>query len=146
MTDEDPRDRSSSQERIRDHCTFCTCRNHPTLLGKSKNYVLIITCSFCSVSALVDRLEDREPSIDRPIEMGEHFAAASSLALVLNFLLLWVAAPGGIAGRTEDGLSLQWEKAPPPPPMREVELGVVRLKRGAKRYGHDSFTVHHTRE
>ena len=79
--------------------------------------------------------------------MGEHFAAASCLALVLNFLLLWVAAPG-IAGRTEDGLSLQWEKAPPPPPppMREVELGVVRLKRGAKRYGHNSFTVHHTRE
>ena len=80
--------------------------------------------------------------------MGEHFAAASCLALVLNFLLLWVAAPPGIAaGRTEDALSLQWEKAPPPPPpMREVELGVVRLKRGAKRYGHSSFTVHHTRE
>ena len=79
--------------------------------------------------------------------MGEHFAAASCLALVLNFLLLWVAAPPGIAaGRTEDGLSLQWEKAPPP--MREVELGVVRLKRGAKtkRYGHSSFTVPHTRE
>ena len=78
----------------------------------------------------------------RSIEMGEHFAAASCLALVLNLLLLWVAP--GIAERTEDGLSLQWEKAPPP--MREVELGVVRFKRGAKRYGHNSFTVHQTRE
>ena len=67
-------------------------------------------------------------------------AAASCLALVLNFFLLW-AASSNAARTEEDGMSLlQWEKAPPPPPsMREEELSAVRFKRDAKRYGHNSF-------
>ena len=72
--------------------------------------------------------------------MGEHLAAASCLALVLNFFLLW-AASCDAAHTEEDGMSLlQWEKAPPPPPsIREEELSAVRFKRDAKRYGHNSF-------
>ena len=65
--------------------------------------------------------------------------AASCLALVLNFFLLWASSCD--AARTEeDGMSLlQWEEAPPPPSMREEELSAVRFKRDAKRYGHNSF-------
>lgn len=71
--------------------------------------------------------------------MGEHFAAASSLALVLNFFLLWVASCN--AGRGEEDDVLQWEKAPPAPPMREEDLRLVRFKRDDKRYGHNSFSL-----